>query len=1149
MFHFLKQRGVWYLLTAGAMAGSTMQPPWSDLLLGFVVLPALALMIGHARNLKGSLGWRLITVGSVLIGFAPLVTEIHRSIVSNAGPLNVGDAVLMVGYGLLVGGFRSILTARTMAPQIRVALDALVISLWAGFLALAWAGPQLVERLAGYELIAALVYLPFSLALVFLTLQLAFGSASRSAAVLLLSFAAVSTVFSELNFLAVAAGQDDARQVGIAFATLALVLLAAAISNPSAVGLDEPVAGHQRSFGILHSIYQLLSFLGIAAALVLLENITPDLAIMLCAIGVTTALNLVLTIRARERLVAVEQELRQSVADITRAESPEMILQLGALAVDHVLGDKAMVEGDFLSHSRGRWTLVPDHEPFSVQDDDSQALAEAVRTGSVHRTEQASDLPGIQHTTRLGVALEHSREHADLLLVEASPVLTTTEIEQIEQVVSTVDRALLGYDRQEASHHRRSDQRFRALVHDSADLICLIEPEGHEVLMVGPSMERILGYTEDAVVGSPILSFARPEDEDAIRGLLSNSVSGMQSVRTDVRLRHTDGHYHWFSLIVRDHSADDEVRGLVMNFTDIQDRKMAELSLGFSEQRFRTLVLNSKEIFAILETDLTINYISPNVQSVLGYPAADLVATKLPNLLTERSRELLARFVTNTDQTLQGEVVELEFQTQDRHVRTTEVVLTERADGIEGGLTITVRDITEQRRLEHSLRDQALYDSLTGLANRDTAHFDLQQRLQGLESDEVIGVIHLDIDEFRAVNESVGFERGDELLLQVAARLRALLRSTDTLARVGGNEFVVVTSAGRAAGVARFAERLKTSFDEPFELDDRQHRLSASMGLDTTQDRRTVARDLLEHATLALGEARKGSQSSAIAVFEPQMRATATERWELGSDLEGAIERGELSVVYQPILQIDTRNIRGVEALLRWTHPDRGPISPGVFIPLAEKSGLVLDMGRWVLKQSCEQLMRWRQTVVGAEGLGMSVNVSALQLEPAGEAEVLCQIVLDSGVDPGRITFELTESTLIEDSTWIRGQLQTLRDLGAKVAVDDFGTGAAGLSHLRDVPFNVIKIDKSYVDVLNQQGEALRLIQGVIELAHTLGAETVAEGIEEPSEFEQLQSLGCDMGQGFYLGRPMDPVQLEDWFEKGRTGAAPSLIVAKTPTS
>jgi EAL domain-containing protein (putative c-di-GMP-specific phosphodiesterase class I) len=217
-----------------------------------------------------------------------------------------------------------------------------------------------------------------------------------------------------------------------------------------------------------------------------------------------------------------------------------------------------------------------------------------------------------------------------------------------------------------------------------------------------------------------------------------------------------------------------------------------------------------------------------------------------------------------------------------------------------------------------------------------------------------------------------------------------------------------------------------------------------------------------------------------------------------------------------------------------------------VFIPLAESSGLVVELGRWVLIQACAQLRHWHEHVAGAEALGVSVNVSARQLERSGEAERLCQIVVDSAVKPSLVTAELTESTLIEDSGWIRSQLQTLRDLGMRVAIDDFGTGAAGLSHLRDVPFNVIKIDKSYVDALRGSPEAQRLVRGVIDLAHTLGAVTVAEGIEEPTEFDLLRSLGCELGQGFYMGRPMDPDQLENWFAQGRTGAVPALI-AKAP--
>ncbi|MEM7338231.1 MAG: EAL domain-containing protein [Actinomycetota bacterium] len=1148
MFHLVRSNLIWLLLIAGAVIGSTLQPPVSDLVLAFVVLPALGLTISRARRLTGSVGWRLLTIGSVLIGFAPLFTEIHRSVDPEVGPLTGGDAVLILGYALFIGGIRWVLSARTMAPQIRVVLDAATITLWIAVFTMAWAGPQLTSRLSGYELLASVIYVPLSLAIVFLLLQLILGTESRSMVLWLLAGAAGLTVVSELNFLAVATGREGARAIGIGAATVGLVLLAAAIRHPGAADLDQPVAGHQRPLRATHTGYLLASMLGVGAFLVVMPRPEPYLAVLLAAVAAATAANVAITVRARERLIATERELRASVADIMRADTPELILDLGGLAIDRLLAGKEIVDADFLQFHQGSWTTVPAMLPVNVNDAERAELESIAVQRTTVRSERRSTRPGVGFETLLGIPLDLARDRAELVVVQASPVLTTTEIEQIAQVGSTVDRALFSYEQQEATHHRRSNQRFRALVHDSADVICLVDPEQHNIQMVSPSVERILGYTERELGGAAVLQYAHDDDRSSIEQMLEQALVRHQHTGNDVRLRHADGHYHWFSLIVRDHRHDDEVRGVVMNFSDIQDRKMAELSLGFSEHRYRTLVLNSKDVFAILETDLTINYVSPNVNSVLGYPAPDLVATNLSTLLTDRSRDVLSVFLANTRNALHGDTVELDFRTQSGQHRTTEVVLSDRADGIEGGFTITIRDVTDQRRLEQSLREQALYDHLTGLANRTTLHVELQQRLQKLGATEVLGVMIADIDEFKSVNESVGYETGDELLVQVATRLRAGLRSHDLLARIGGNEFAVITTASTHEEVLRFANRIQHVFDAPYTIAGRHHPLSVSIGVDSTHDRGTVARDLIDRASLALGAARGGNQTATIRVFEPEMRTSATERFELSSDLGGAIERDELSVVYQPILELETRNIRGVEALLRWTHPHRGPISPGVFIPLAEKSGLIVDLGRWVLEQACLQLAVWRQTVVGAQALGMSVNVSALQLERAGEAEHLAQIVLDTGIDPGRVTFELTESTLIEDSEWIRSQLQMLRDLGAKVAVDDFGTGAAGLSHLRDVPFNRIKIDKSYVDALSKSSDARRLVQGVIDLAHTLGAETVAEGIEEPSEFELLHTLGCDLGQGFYLGRPMDPVQLEDWFAKGRTGAAPSLIVKSTST-
>ncbi len=1135
-----RRHWIWGPLVAGSIVGVALPTPTSDLVLGLVVLSAMALTLSSARALGGLRGWRLITLGSVLIGFAPVITEVHRAM-ADPGPLTVGDAVLFAGYLFFIAGVRTVLTARTMDVQARATLDATLISLWLGFLTLAWAGPQLTDRLDGYPLLASFLYLPLSLGIVYYLLRLVLGSDSRSGSVLLLASAAAMPAVSEIAFLAVAAGQNEARRIGIAVATLGLVTVAAAVRHPSAPEIETPVAGQQEPLTLARSLWLVLSFVLVAASLVVFPRPPWYLAVLLAAIAGATSANLFATIRGRDRLLVVERTLRVSLADVIRAKDPTTILERAGTSADRLLAGKDHCDVELVRYDQGRWTACPSGHEVRLGADAETVVDEARRTGEVVREEARSDLPGIAFATRLAIPVREGDDHVDVLFVEASPVLTTVEIEQLTQVTGAISRALVAYELTEANHQRRADRRFRALVQDSSDVVAVLDPETVDVSMISPSLHRILGHREDAFIGGRMVDHVHPDDAAELGQLLTAALLRPQMSPVDVRLRHHDEHYHWFSAMVRDHTDDDEVGGLVLNLTDIHRRKLAELSLGFSEQRYRALVLNSRDVFAVLERDRTINFVSPNVESVLGYPAPDLMATDMAALLPDSSAARLSELIDGANEAIHNETVELEVRTRHGDIRIAEVTVSDRTD--ESGFLLTLSDVTERRQLEKSLRDQALYDSLTGLANRSTLHHELQQMLQGLQSDRVLGVLHIDLSELKEVNQSIGFEAGDELLIQVATRLRSRLRSNDLLARVGSHELAIALAADRADDVIRLAQLMQVQFDEPFPVAGRSRRLGAAIGVDITSDRTAVASDVLNQAAVAAADVLDGT-GNGIRIFEPALRSDATTRFELAADLEVAASAGQLHVVYQPILEIASSTVRGVEALLRWTHPNRGPISPGMFIPLAEKSGQIKELGRWVLRESCRQLESWDGRVPGAEHLSVSVNVSALQLEESGEAGRLAQIVLDSGLDPNRVTIELTESTLIDDPAWIRAQLQALRDLGMRVAVDDFGTGAAGLSHLRDVPFNVIKIDKSYVDALSESEDAERLVRGVIDLAHTMGATTVAEGIEEPQELDLLRSLGCDLGQGFYLARPMEPTQLEAWFDRGRAGSAPALITA-----
>lgn len=1140
MLSNVRRNIIWVWPVAGSVVGIVVPGPLSDLILGLVIVPSLVLTVMGTRRLGGLRGWRYIAGAMVLVGFAPVVTEIHWA-VADPGPLTMGDAALAVGYGLYIVGVRAVLMARTMAAQHRSRLDAGLTTLWVGFLVLAWAGPRLTARLSGFPLVVSVVYLPLSLIVVYYLLRLVFGSDSRSGSVVLLALTAGLTMISEVGFLAAAAGHGGARRVGVGAATLALVAVAAAVRHPSAPEIESPVAGQQEPLTVARSLWLVLSFVAAGASLAVLPRPPWYLALLLAVIGALTGLNLFSTIRERERLLIVERALRSSLAGVLRADKPDTIIERAGLAADRLLAHKNLVEVDLIRRSGGRWVRCPDEARIEIGADLESELEQARANREVFRVERRSSRPGVGFVTLLAVPLRRGGNYAHLLFVEAAPVLNTAEIEQLRQVTAAVDRALVSYELTEASHRQRADHRFRALVQDSSDVVAVVHAETLEVVMVSPSLHRILGHREDDLEGGSIVDRVHPDDRDDVDLLLRTALVRPQTSPIDVRLDHIDGHYQWFSAMVRDHTDDDEVRGLVLNLTDINRRKLAELSLGFSEQRYRALLLNSRDVFAVLEPDLTVNFISPNVESVLGYPAPDLMAANLANLLTGASACRL-RTLLEADELIHDEALELEVRTRDGDIRVAEVIVSDRTDD-ESGFLLTLSDVTERRELETSLRHQALYDSLTGLAKRSTLYHQLQQMLQRMEPARPVGLLHIDLDELKSIDRTVGFETADELLVQVATRLRSRLRSGDLLARVGSYDLAVAVEAGSVDELLDFARFLHALFDEPFEVGGRTRRLNASIGVAATDDRTVVGGDLLNQASLAAATV-AATGGSGIEKFEPSMRSDATTRFELSADLDGAVAADQLHLVYQPILEIESSTVRGVEALLRWNHPDRGPVSPGVFIPLAEQSGRIMEIGRWVVARACDQLGRWDAAVPGAEHLSVSVNVSALQLEEEGEARRLAEIVLDSGLAPSRVTIELTESTLIDDPTWMRAQLETFRNLGMRVAVDDFGTGAAGMGHLRDVPFDVVKIDKSYVDGLQQSDEAKRLVAGVIDLAHTMGARTVAEGIEEPGELELLRGLGCDLGQGFYLGRPMEPSQLEEWFHRGRAGSAPALITA-----
>jgi diguanylate cyclase (GGDEF)-like protein len=429
-------------------------------------------------------------------------------------------------------------------------------------------------------------------------------------------------------------------------------------------------------------------------------------------------------------------------------------------------------------------------------------------------------------------------------------------------------------------------------------------------------------------------------------------------------------------------------------------------------------------------------------------------------------------------------------------------------------------------RLLTEIRHQAMHDALTGLPNRALILDRTDQLLARARRDAApISALFFDLDGFKSINDTLGHGAGDHLLQAVATRISATVRASDTLARLGGDEFVVlVDGAAIGAGPDIAAERILEVLRQPFLLEgiNEPITISASIGIASSSPG-TTAEDLLRDADVALYEAKAAGKNRAV-VFAPEMQAALSSRVTLESDLRRAIERNEFFLVYQPILDLRTKRMTGVEALIRWQHPVRGVVAPDEFIPLLEQTGLIVAAGRWVLNEACAQLATWHRS---GRNIEMSVNVSARQLQTDDFVDDVAAVLGLTGVSPASLTLEITESTIMDDIDATIERLRALKALGVRLAIDDFGTGYSSLAYLRQFPVDALKIDRSFIAAIAESAEAGALIHTLVHLGKTLGLSTLAEGIEDRDQFTRLQIEDCDSGQGFLFSRPLEADALE----------------------
>jgi diguanylate cyclase (GGDEF)-like protein len=439
------------------------------------------------------------------------------------------------------------------------------------------------------------------------------------------------------------------------------------------------------------------------------------------------------------------------------------------------------------------------------------------------------------------------------------------------------------------------------------------------------------------------------------------------------------------------------------------------------------------------------------------------------------------------------------------------------------GVVVTIRDIQERKAFERQLTQQAFYDSLTGLPNRALFNDRLDQALvrSGRRGSQ-LGLVFLDLDNFKLINDSLGHPVGDELLMEVATRLQSCIRNEDTVARLGGDEFVIVIEDLTSdAGAELVANAVLAQFGRTFRLDGRDVRVTVSMGIALGDASLGTADTLLRNADAAMYRAKSDGKARYV-LFDASMHTDALARLELESDLGRAILDGELRVYYQPIVPMTPGSIDEVEALVRWQHPVRGLVMPVDFIPVAEETGLIVPLGQWVLEEACRQVAIWHGQFPSERPLMLSVNLSPRQFQLPSLVNDVARALRDTGLSPHCLKLEITEGILMQDIEATIVTLWQLKELGVKIAIDDFGTGYSSLSYLKRLPLDVLKIDRSFVSGLGQKPEDSAIVRAIISLAKSLDLSVTGEGIETPEQAELLSEWGCDNGQGYYYGRPLN---------------------------
>jgi diguanylate cyclase (GGDEF)-like protein/PAS domain S-box-containing protein len=634
-------------------------------------------------------------------------------------------------------------------------------------------------------------------------------------------------------------------------------------------------------------------------------------------------------------------------------------------------------------------------------------------------------------------------------------------------------------------------------------------------------LHRIFGVDRSGDVSFQTLSdLIHVDDRQRVNASIAAAAASGVGFREHYRILRPDGAERVVE--ARGQAIGDGDARMTTMFVSVQDVTEQQEAAAVVA-RLAAIVESSRDAIIGVTLDGVVFSWNAGAERLFGYPAVRMIGGKLGRLsppeLEDEHRDLLARVAVGSS----IDAFETVLQHRDDYRIAVGLTISPTRDTADTltGASVIVRDISERKQLEEQLTRQAFHDGLTGLANRALFRDRVQHALAATGRQRTgIAVLFLDLDGFKTVNDSLGHASGDLLLLAAGERLLSCVRPSDTVARLGGDEFAVLINEASEQVATATAARILKALDEPVTIEGREVVVSASIGI-VLGDVGQGADELLRQADTAMYAAKAAGKKRYL-LFEPHMHDRVLERLEVGTELQLALQREEFVLHYQPIVRLADGRIEGVEALVRWHHPRRGLMPPGLFIPIAEDSGLIEPLGRWVLEQSCRQAQVWRAE--GAPACTMSVNLSGRQLQNPTVVADVRDALQRSGLDPATLTLEITESVLMSDTAESLDRLRALKDLGIRISIDDFGTGYSSLSYLRRFPVDVLKVDKSFIDDLRRSADdTYAFVRAIVELGHTLRLKTVAEGIEHEEQCEALREIGCDFGQGYLFARPMAP--------------------------